>query len=339
MGKQYSDWRRIIVVLSPVLLIVLTGFMRGSWAQDVKPVASEPLEREIAGATEDEPARLTLPAEKRDRGEQDAPADKAVAREPLERNLDRDEAVAEGDEEAEAQGVVEMILGGFALPVQDDAGDDLPANLRPFMPAFNQALTIEIHFLRKVSNPDEEQLKAIRAAGQTKILELARVVARNQHQAFNDESQGGRGPLQKALLASAKKVLPTDKYESYRKELEERKAARLRGACEMMTLNVDNTLSFSLDNYDKVVQLLTEKAQPQWTHTMQAFLYKEYCPLPGVELLKPLLNDRQQKIWSGKSRRSSGIVFGWPANLGLQQWGLNAQLQELDDYSGEVNDE
>jgi hypothetical protein len=141
------------------------------------------------------------------------------------------------------------------------------------------------------------------------------------------------------LLASAKKVLPADKFESYRKELEERKAARLRGACEMMTLNVDRTLSLPLDDYDKVVQLLNENPQKQWTHTMQTFLYKEYCPLPGVELIEPVLNDRQKKIWSGKPRRTSGVIFGWPANLGLQQWGLNVKLEELDDYSREVNDE
>ena len=107
----------------------------------------------------------------------------------------------------------------------------------------------------------------------------------------------------------------------------------------MMTLNVDHTLSFPLDDYDKVVQRLIDNPQPEWNNTMQVFFYRDYSPLPSIDLIKPLLNERQQKIWSAKPRRSSGIMFGWPANIGLQQWGLNVQLKELDDYSGEVNDE
>jgi len=332
-----------------VLLIGLTCFVRGSQAQDLfgrraraqeLKVAPEPLERDIEGGDADDRAQSPVFAQKKKNEAQAEDANGAVAREPLERVLGRnggDAAAAEGDAQA-VQGVVEMLLGAFNGPAPADDGN-IPANLRPFMPALNDALTIEIHYLRKCCNPDEQQLKALRAAGEKKIVEIAQIVARNQHQAFNNEVLGGRGPLLEGLLAEAKKVLPAEKYDSYRKEVEARQAARLRGACEMMTLTVDHTLSFPPDVYDKVVQLLTENSQPQWTHTMQTFFYQDYCPLPGVELLKPVLNDRQQKIWSGKERRTSSISFGWPANIGLQQWGLNVKLKELDDYSREAADE
>lgn len=262
----------------------------------------------------------------------------AVDREPLERKLDAGKA----DWNLFARAIERMI--GPAAPARERArpaplmGNADP-RLQRYLPALNRVLTIEIHFLRKIADPGPEQLEKIRTAGSAELLVMAGELSRNEHGAFRDKENGARGQLIDVLLKSAGDVLPQDKFERYRAEVQQREAARIRGACEWMTMHIDHNLSFSVEDYDKVTQILIKQAKPSWSSNLQTFMYRDYCPLPDASDLNPVLNDRQKKIWKGKSRTSSMISFGWPQNIGLDQLGGGVQLEELDDYSQEAADE
>ncbi|HUG18975.1 MAG TPA: hypothetical protein VMM56_08345 [Planctomycetaceae bacterium] len=261
-----------------------------------------------------------------------------VEREPLERKLDADKA----DWNLFARAIERMI--GPAAPARERVrpgallGNADP-RLQQYLPALNRVLTIEIHFLRKVADPEPEQLEKIRTAGSAELLVMAGELSRNEHGAFQNKENGARGQLVDVLLKSAGDVLPQDKYERYRAEVRQRDASRIRGACEWMTMHIDHNLSFSVEDYGKVTQILIEQAKPSWSSNLQTFMYRDYCPLPDVSDLEPVLNERQKKIWSGKSRTNSRISFGWPQNIGLDQLGGGVQLEELDDYSQEAADE
>lgn len=261
-----------------------------------------------------------------------------VEREPLERKLDAGKA----DWNLFARAIEQMI--GPAAPARGRARPvpvlgNLDPRLQQYLPALNRVLTIEIHFLRKIADPGPEQLEKIRTAGSAELLVLAGELSRNEHGAFQNKENGARGQLVDVLLKSASEVLPQDKYERYQAEVRQRDAARIRGACEWMTMHIDHNLSFSAEDYDKVTRILIEQAKPSWSSNLQTFMYRDYCPLPDVSDLEPVLNERQKKIWSGKSRTNSMISFGWPQNIGLDQLGGGIQLEELDDYSQEAADE
>ena len=262
----------------------------------------------------------------------------AVEREPLERKLEGGKA----DWNVFARAVERLFVGEEPEAVEgimalEDAiiGDVNNPQLQRFLPVLNRVLTIEIHYLRKICNPDAQQLEQIRTAGKSQLLAIGKKLVQNEHNAFRNVDNGARGLLLDALLESTEEVLPAEKYEKYLAELQQRKAARIEGACELMTMHVDHSLSFSVEEYDKVVEVLVKHAQPQWSSNLQTFLYPEYCPLPDSSVLNPVLNERQKKVWQGKSRPNSSISFGWPQNIGIDQLGGGIQLEELDDYSGE----
>lgn len=245
--------------------------------------------------------------------------------EPLERDVAADAAAdAVANLGVIVEEAVEGLVGGVAAP---QVGQQ-------FLPGLNRALTIEIHYLRKICNPPEEQVAAIRKAARAGLPRLAKELNAGQNRGLQGNGKSTREKLVEIVLAAAKRFLPEEQAKRYEEELAARKAYRRRGAAEMMTILIDDRLSLSDEQYEKVPAALISKWEPRWSRNLQVFMYDGYWPVPDSGILDPILTDDQKKLWGAQRRNSAmNVWFGWEAELGLDQMGGGVELKELDDYS------
>lgn len=231
------------------------------------------------------------------------------------------------------------LLGGLRAvfqPRQKNGEDaDIPPEmLQQFMPHLNKLLLAEIHFLRKICQPDPETLARLRQAGEEEIVSIARMYARlmrkNQHSGFPD----ARELLTFALRKRVEESLPEDAARRYREELAARTEASKQATQGMMTVILDRHLALTPQQYERVAETVGENWHEDWGQNLQVFLYDEYAPVPGPDVLNPLLNDRQRELL--KDRANHGrIHFGWEQEIGIFNWGVGVALDELDEYPGE----
>lgn len=205
--------------------------------------------------------------------------------------------------------------------------------LQQFMPLLKRALTVEIHYLRKICNPSPEEVAAIRKASEAELPKLAKELNGGRNRGLMVDGKSTREKLIEVVESAAEKALPAEQARRYRDELKARADARLRGAAEMMTVHVDRRLAFSNEQYDRVPEILLEHWKSRWSRNLQPFTYGEYCPLPDAATLDSVLTDQQKKIWRSRGR-DSRIGFGWESDVGFGQLGGATELKELDDYSG-----
>ncbi|MBD3673318.1 MAG: hypothetical protein HUJ26_07305 [Planctomycetaceae bacterium] len=297
-------------------------FLEGA---DVEAVPAVQLTRPIGGDIADDQAAPAKATEDDPSAEEEAEADDdiRVPRAKLTRKI-------EGVEKPRAAQARAVPAEPMILDI--DPLNNVPARLRKYMPALEQCLTLEIHFLRKVCNPTDEQLKPIRTAGTKRIFRLAEEFAKNENGAFRNQKEGARDLLRKELLTAAKDVLNEEDLKTYTRELELREQARFRGIAELMTLHADSDLSFNAEQFGRVSEAIQKKPNPQWSQGMQSLFYKEYSPKPGFQTISDVLNEKQKQLMRSQFQRNSTIWFGWPRNIGIQQFGSDFNLDELSTY-------
>lgn len=252
-----------------------------------------------------------------------------VAEETLE---NEDVAAAPVDTERLERTDEEMEAGEAAEAVQWAAVRQ-PGGLQQFMPLLKRALTVEIHYLRKICNPSPEKVAAIRKASEAELPKIAKELNGGRNRGLMGGGKSTRQKLIDVVQSAADKTLPEEQARRYRDELKARADARLRGAAEMMTVHVDRRLAFSNEQYERVPEVLLKNWKSRWSRNLQAFTYDDYCPLPDAATLNEVLTDHQKEIWKSRGR-DSRIGFGWESDVGLGQLGGATELKELDDYSG-----
>lgn len=233
-----------------------------------------------------------------------------------------------------AQDLLEGILDFFqpARPAaRRQAERDIPDEmLNQFLPTLRKVLAAEIHFVRKVCRPDDEQLAAIREAGEKELKPIARTYAsmmrNNQHTGFPD----ARDRVCAAMRRQVEAVMPEEAAERYREELEARRAALEEAGTGMMTVVVDRLVCLSPEQFDQVCKVAAANWEEEWLHNLQIFTYQEYAPIPPPNVLQKVLDPRQQELLRGRSNRSR-IHFGWEQEMRI--FGMDdLALEELDEY-------
>ena len=233
-----------------------------------------------------------------------------------------------------AQDILEGIFEFFqpARPVgrQQQREKDIPDEmLKPFLPALEKVLTAEIHFVRKVCRPDDEQLAEIRQAGEKEMKAVARTYAsmqrNNQHTGFPDARERICAELRKTIDA----VMPEEAAQRYREEVAAREAADKQAGAGMMTVVVDGLVCLSPEQFDQTSEAIGQNWDKEWSRNLQVFTYEEHAPVPPPRVLQKILDPRQQQLLQGRSHRSS-IHFGWEQEMTV--FGADIELEELDEY-------
>ena len=237
-------------------------------------------------------------------------------------------------EPARGQDIIKEILNLFqpARPaMRQPAERDIPDEmLNQFLPALKKVLTAEIHFVRKVCRPDDEQLAAIREAGEKELKPIARTYAsmarNNQHTGFPDARERVSAVLRRRIEA----LMPEETAQRYRDELAAREAAEKEAAVGMMTVVIDRLVCLSPEQFDKASEAIGKNWDEQWSGNLQVFTYEQYAPVPPPNVLQTFLDPQQQDLLRGRSSRST-IHFGWEQEMRVLG-GIEIELQELDEY-------
>lgn len=189
-----------------------------------------------------------------------------------------------------------------------------------FKPTLRGVLGRELHLVRKVCRPNEEQFAQIRAAGLAEVDTVARQMGAAQQSGRPFEQwPRPRQELSAALLAKVSELLPAEAAQAYRAEIEAREAAQRRAAQQMMFVIIDRRIMLLPDQYDPLAAALEKEWNDELSRNMQLYLYDEYLSLPETRVVAPVLNERQTKLYTARLNRQGRISFGWQRDLGLDE--------------------
>lgn len=222
------------------------------------------------------------------------------------------EAVVAGEVLVDVQAADAVVVGGDPLEQQ-------------FLQQFRQLSKAELNFVRAVCQPNAEQLKKIKAAGdvglKTTVKKFAEVQKKMQQGIRPGQEPQWPDPrklMSDALLKSVKETLSADQVQRYEAELEKRSAARKRAALLNLVAKLDKDLVLTADQRGKLSEALTSNWKDGWGQQLETFMYGDtYMPaLPDAQVL-PVLTEKQKQIWNSLPKNQNQI-WGW-AGFGFVQ--------------------
>ena len=200
-----------------------------------------------------------------------------------------------------------------------------------YTPFIAKLLTVELHFVQKVCEPDQEQFDQIHRAG---LLAVARLSKQYEDlQRIRQSPRNWPNPREEisaALLAEIDNTLSADVADKYRDEISARNDAHAQAAIGMMLVHIDAKLLLSPKQHEELNDTLKAKWNKAWSAGPRLYMYPQYARLPESHVLKPHLTDLQQKLWSERAGNAT-VNFGWQMELGLQDWmGGGVELQAFE---------
>lgn len=237
----------------------------------------------------------------------------------------------------EAAEVVEAAVAGQVF-VDVQAGEALPAGGDPFEQQFRQQFgplaKTELNFVRAVCQPNAEQSKKIKAAGDIGLKTAVKKFAEVQKK-MQQGMRAGKQPqwpdprklMSEVLLKTVKETMSADQAKRYEAELAKRDAARKRAALLNLVAKLDKDLVLTADQRGKLSEALSSNWKDEWCQQLEVFMYGDtYMPLlPDAHVL-PVLTEKQKQIWSSIPKQHNQI-WGW-AGFGFVQ-GVDIDLGEV----------
>jgi hypothetical protein len=195
--------------------------------------------------------------------------------------------------------------------------EDVPADFEnQFTPHLKKLLNAELHFARKVCGLDAEQFASLEKSGRLTIAAIAKTYGKQQNQHESHQWPDAAEMLTKAFQKQLDALLPADVASRYREEVADRRRAKKESARDMMVMLIDRKLSLTPAQYEQVENTVDQNWDPTWSRNMQMYLYDDYAPMPGGDILKSVLTERQQQVWASRTNYGR-ISFGWEQDLGL----------------------
>jgi hypothetical protein len=226
--------------------------------------------------------------------------DKAAAE-----RAERDRAVEAANKKAAKEAAVDKLAENARAAVVVD--DPVVAQWeQQFAPQFNQLYKGELHFMRLVTNLTKEQYEKIAADGQPTVKSAIRKYA-------NAMQRGGEYPdprvgISEAIAKSVEAHLSPEQAAKYRKEIEERSAARKKLIVRNLVSLIDRTLILQPDQRKKLGNVLANNWHESWNQTQILMYGGRYFPVMPDDKIDPILTDSQRAVWRGITRQQ--IRFG-----------------------------
>jgi hypothetical protein len=205
-----------------------------------------------------------------------------------------------------------------------------------YTPFIAKLLTVELHFVKKVCQPDEQQFDQIHRAGLMAVANLSKHYEDLQRIRQSPKQwPDPREQIDAALLAAIEKSLSADAADRYRDEVAARSEAHRQASVGVMLVHIDAALLLSPQQHDQLAETLTEKWNQAWSTGPRLYLYPQYARMPESHVLSSYLTDTQQKLWTQRATNST-VNFGWQMELGLQDWmGGGVELKPFDKPAAE----
>ncbi len=214
----------------------------------------------------------------------------------------------------EAFGVVADVFAG-AVGAEVVGADPLE---QQFLQQFRQLSKSEVNFVRTVCQPNAEQYKKIKAAGDAglkvavkKFAEVQKKMQQGVRAGQEPEWPDPRKLMSDVLLKSVKETISTEQAKRYEAELEKRSAARKRAALLNLVAKLDKDLVLTADQRGQLTEALNSNWKDSWAQQLEVFMYGDtYMPvLPDAQVL-PILTEKQKQIWNGIPKQHNQI-WGW----------------------------
>jgi hypothetical protein len=164
---------------------------------------------------------------------------------------------------------------------------------------FGPQIAVELAFVKNVSAPTADQLRAI----DTALHNYATDVASLLHRPLADQ-------LLKGLTDCVEDNLPKEQVAHYRDELAKRRSEERRACVETFVAILDLKLRPSESQRRTLVAALTSKWQPAWNQIIEIGVGRGDGKLPDVpdELLALFLDSDQAKIWENLPKSHNETV-------------------------------
>lgn len=243
---------------------------------------------------------------------------------------------------------LEAIAGGdLANQPADAEAMQLQAFEQQFQGQFRGILKSELHFVRKVCQPDDQQFKPVVAKANDalkqatkKFAEVQRKMMRGGFRAGEDMSYPDpRKTIAEALQKAVRENLGEEQAEHYEREIVSRAEYRRKVAIQNLLFRLDNRLVLDDDQREKISEGLAGHFQESWSNQLEYMLYDHYQSNIPDDAVVPFLNDSQKTVWelSKSNVQSFWGLGGFGIQVADNVWDLpGVDLQVIDNGAAAV---
>lgn len=345
--------KRILSVIGMLISCVSLSLV---WADEVQPKASaKPVAAEAKPKLKAEAKaarrRGSPDKQKGIEDKEDAPLAKPAADAKKEMKAEAVKVVGDAGQEGiavqvQAAGgaeVLEALVGALVGEVAVAVGGD-PIE-QQFAGQFRMLLKTELHFVRTICEPNAEQFKTIKGAGEVSMKDAVKKFADVQKK-MQQGIRAGQEPswpdprnlIADGLAKSVETTLPAEKSKRYREELDKRLAARKRVALLNLVARLDKDLVLTAEQRQKLSASLAEKWKDAWASQLEVFLYgDQFMPLLPDDQIIPILNDKQKEVWQS-TPKNQNTFWGWGGFGFIQAVDIGEEVIGVDPEPVQKND-
>jgi hypothetical protein len=198
---------------------------------------------------------------------------------------------------------------------------------KQFTRQFRAALRRELNFVAAVCEPTEEQLEGIRD-----VLEKYRGDIVKKYSDVQKQKKGAgaqrRAPagfpdprkmVRDSVTRTVRTNLTAQQSARFDKEVESRNADRSRAAIHALVARLDQDLTLSAEQRDKLSHSLASNLNAIWLQQFEATLQQGNLIVPNSippKLVEPLLNGTQKTIWRRNQSNNNN-----PNQVNVNLWG------------------
>jgi hypothetical protein len=198
------------------------------------------------------------------------------------------------------------------------------------MPHLERALTVELHFVKKVCRPTQSQFDRIHRAGLDAIWDIAQTYLYLQRELKSPETwPGPNEAIAEVLQQAVERTMPDEVADEYRAEIVARFDAAIDADAAAIVNLVDQQTILGPTQQEQLHQTIRQNWNPRWSRRNVVLLYPQYAQLPGADVLKPHLSERQQQLWSYRPEPRA-VRLSWEVYLGTSQLSAAGQLEPFD---------
>ena len=206
-----------------------------------------------------------------------------------------------------------------------------------YLPQFQQLLTPELAFVRRVCEPDKEQFREVAAAVRERLAVAVKEYAVSQNRIQKGRVRRAslvtpqpRTLIQRQVTTIVKAKLRPEQAERYQEECKQRTARRKRAVVLNLVAKLDEELVLSADQREKLIESLTVNYQQTWDQWLPMLIHiPQFTPDIPQDCVLPSLNGKQKAVWRQTAKTGinimGGIHFAPPAVV-IE----DAELEELE---------
>jgi hypothetical protein len=188
-----------------------------------------------------------------------------------------------------------------------------------FTPPLKKVLNAELHFVKKICNPTDEQFAEIHRAGLDEVSELAQLYAIQQRARTKTRDYADpNARIASALSDAVRKVIPdSESADRYAEEIKARSESRRAATAGMIVTLIDQQAFLDPAQQDSLAAALLENWDAKWSSAPIVVMYPMYATLPDADLLGTHLTNLQQKLWTYRPvQRTVRLPWDFELNVG-----------------------